>query len=549
MAEHARPHLHTHNRDRRHSAVAAAAYRLGIKLFDERTETWHDYSKRAGKEVVFGETIGPYGAPKWLLEPGTLWNEIEKAEKRVDAQICRDYRMPIPLGVSADAAIAMSKAMGGYIVARFNTPVCIAVHHDNAVDLDGKPKPPDSIGFHAHLLFPTRELLRDGEGDGAGWRFGRKFDELSNRRMSSPIVDAMNEKWARLANKHLTEAGLPATYESKSYKRLGLDKTPKPVRARKYGEQAKWYKDASRPKPPAIELTLGLRQKKKAAIHAAAVTGTLPPVELAPAAVVERLAARRASRGIRSATLRVRRAERQAKVVQHGKAPLINRVKFVGGRTLRLDHHLRLAEAMRRSGPVPQTDAEQAALERAMFVADLIESILFAMERARQAMADMKMQMLREEMALDDARARQVVVDRELRRAEATLQTWLVGHPLRARYHMASGEHRVLQDAVNRAAKHVQHIQGAMNGHQADLAALQKEKDRQARQDAQTVTRIVSMMEGYKPEFRTVTEALRDLLGDQQMADVEQLAERLGVGKPDVVPLARVDAAFKGTRP
>ncbi|UPG92843.1 MobA/MobL family protein [Luteibacter aegosomatissinici] len=549
MAEHARPHLHTHNRDRKHSAVAAAAYRLGIKLFDEQTKTWHDYSKRAGKAVVFGETIGPHGAPGWLLDPATLWNEVEKAEKRVDAQICRDYRIPIPLGLGQDAAIAMSRAMAGYILARFNTPVCIAVHHDNAVDLDGNAKPPGSIGFHAHLLFPTRELVRDGDGGGEGWRLTRKLDELGNRRMSAPIVDAMNEKWARLANRFLAEAGLPATYEYKSYKRLGIDRKPGPVRARKYGDQAKWYKNAVRPNPEAIVLTHGLRRLKKQVTHAAGPEGAAPPIDLKAASVVGRLNARRAARGVRDATVKVRRLERRARAGQHGKAPLANRVNFVAGRTLRIDHHLRLAEAMRRAGAPPKTDAEHAALERSMFLADLLESVLFAMERARQERADFHMRMMREKMALDDARARQDVVDGELRKAEAALQRWLISHPLRARYHPVSGEHRTLSGARDRALAHVQRVQASKTTLRQNVSDLQKEIEARARREEASLARMVALMAGYKPEFRTVTDALRNLLGDQQNQDVEQLAARLDVDMPDMMPLSRAESAFKGKHP
>lgn len=60
---HARPELPSHNR-KEHSAVAGAAYRLGLRLFDERTGEWHDYRKRAiGEEIVRALTVAPPGAP------------------------------------------------------------------------------------------------------------------------------------------------------------------------------------------------------------------------------------------------------------------------------------------------------------------------------------------------------------------------------------------------------------------------------------------------------------------------------------------------------
>jgi hypothetical protein len=521
MAEHARPHLHTHNRDRRHSAVAAAAYRLGIKLFDERTETWHDYTKRSGKQVVYGETIGPQGAPKWLLEPGTLWNEIEKAEKRVDAQICRDYRIPIPLGVDEKAAIAMARSMAGYIVARFNVPVCIAVHRDNTVDLDGNAKPGEKIGFHAHLLFPTRELVREGEGGGESWRFGRKLSELSNRRQSSPIVDSMNEKWAKLANAYLAAAGLPATYESKSYKRLGLDKTPKPTRARRFGQKNQWY-------PKNAE--------------------TAPAVQMDAASVKQRLHARRATSVGQSLNKSAVRARREAKRNVHGKSPLVNRVSFVGGRTLRIDSHLRLAELMKRAGPRPTSDAEQAALERSMLLADFIESLLFAQERARQAQGDFEMQMMREESALADARARKAVTDAALQRAEERLTAWLVANPLRARLHIPSDEWSILQTNRETSARLATRAQTDIHQHVEVIKTLTTERDVERDREEKVRADIVSKMHAYKADFRSVIGTIAVALSDEQKNDVAGLATSLKLDVQDVMSAARAEAPFLSPR-
>jgi hypothetical protein len=517
MAEHARPHLHTHNRDRRHSAVAAAAYRLGLKLFDERTETWHDYSKRSGKQVVYGETIGPQGAPKWLLDPATLWNEIEKAENRVDAQICRDYRIPIPLGVDEAAAITLARSMAGYIVARFNVPVCIAVHRDNTVDLDGNAKPGDKIGFHAHLLFPTRELIREGEGGSETWRFGRKLSELSNRRQSSPIVDSMNEKWAKLANECLTKAGLPATYESKSYKRLGLDKTPKPTRARRYGAKNQWYPKA---------------------------TGAAPVPQLDASSVRQRLHARREQSVETTLKRGVVRARRAATRDIRGKAPLINRASFVGGRTLRIDSHLRLAELMRSAGPRPTSDAEQAALERSMLLADFIESLLFAQERARQAQGDFDMQMMREESALANARAKKAVTDAALHRAEERLTAWLVANPLRARLHIPSDELAILQTNRETSARLATHAQTDIRHHVEVIRTLLMERDIEKGREEEVQADIVSKMHAYKPDFRSVVSAVAVALSDEQKNDVAELADTLQIDVQDVMSAARAEAPF-----
>jgi hypothetical protein len=68
--KHARPHLETHTRSAGHSAIKGAAYRLGIKLTDERTGEVHDFRKRKlGEEIVRAVTIAPPGAPGWAAVP------------------------------------------------------------------------------------------------------------------------------------------------------------------------------------------------------------------------------------------------------------------------------------------------------------------------------------------------------------------------------------------------------------------------------------------------------------------------------------------------
>src|SRR5260364_167505 len=61
------------------SAVAAAAYRSGEKLLDERTGEIKDYSRRSG--VVSAELVMPDGADvDWTRE--RLWNQAEAASAR-----------------------------------------------------------------------------------------------------------------------------------------------------------------------------------------------------------------------------------------------------------------------------------------------------------------------------------------------------------------------------------------------------------------------------------------------------------------------------------
>ncbi len=228
---HARPHLETHTRGKDHSAVAGAAYRLGLRLYDARAKQWHDFRRRAlGEEIVFALTVAPPGAPGWATDPSELWNRVEQAEKRKDAQLARDYRIPIPFGLGDSTASALAEEMARFICDQLHTPVSIGLHRDAELDALGVMKPKEKQGFHAHLYFPTRRLaeLVDGQEDGGvqGSGFGEKLSMLSNKNTSAIFVESLNERWANLANAYTEAAGLVADYDHRSYERMGVAAEP-----------------------------------------------------------------------------------------------------------------------------------------------------------------------------------------------------------------------------------------------------------------------------------------------------------------------------------
>ncbi len=66
-------------------AIAAAAYRSRDKLYDERLDMTFDYSKK--NDLAYAEILLPENAPQRLKDRQTLWNEVEKAEKRKDSRL------------------------------------------------------------------------------------------------------------------------------------------------------------------------------------------------------------------------------------------------------------------------------------------------------------------------------------------------------------------------------------------------------------------------------------------------------------------------------
>lgn len=76
------------------SALAAAAYRSGQRLADDRSGKVADYSRRQG--VVHAEILSPAGSASWLQDRQSLWNGVERQERRSDAQLAREFNVALP---------------------------------------------------------------------------------------------------------------------------------------------------------------------------------------------------------------------------------------------------------------------------------------------------------------------------------------------------------------------------------------------------------------------------------------------------------------------
>jgi len=135
------------------SAVAAAAYRSGTELADERTGLVADYTRRRG--VVHTEIVTRDGVP--VPEREALWNQAEAAERRKDSRVAREYVVALPHELDADQRLALARELAVELSERYGVAVDLAVH---APDREG-----DERNHHAHLLVTTRAYGHDGLGD------------------------------------------------------------------------------------------------------------------------------------------------------------------------------------------------------------------------------------------------------------------------------------------------------------------------------------------------------------------------------------------------
>ena len=156
------------------SAPSFAAYRAGVALADEATGEVHDYSRRRG--VVEAEILAPPGAPGWATDRARLWNEVERAEKRDDAQLAREIQLSLPSELTAEQRHELLREFVRREFVALGMVADVAIHAPERVThkmLEHKPDQyfvvrddgsMDNDNWHAHILLTLREIGPGGFG-------------------------------------------------------------------------------------------------------------------------------------------------------------------------------------------------------------------------------------------------------------------------------------------------------------------------------------------------------------------------------------------------
>ena len=188
------------SRSKGYSAVASAAYRAGEKILDERTGVIHDYTRKNG--VASAVILTPANAPAWCANRAELWNAVEKAERRKNSQLAREFELAIPRELAQDAA---RETVLNFVRENFVSRGMIA---DVAFHNLGGSNP------HAHIMLSMRAITPDG--------FGEKVREWNDWTHA----ETWRGSWADHANRALANAGYQEEIDHRSYERQGLEKTP-----------------------------------------------------------------------------------------------------------------------------------------------------------------------------------------------------------------------------------------------------------------------------------------------------------------------------------
>lgn len=226
-------HVEQIGRSKGYSAVAAAAYRSGEKLYCDYYGETHDYTKKGG--ILYTEILMPEYCPERFKDRAALWNELEKTEKHPKAQLCYSFDMALQNELTYEENLELARRfVQEEMVAR--GMIC-----DIAIHVPGKTKD-DIPNPHIHVLCPIRPYLKEG-------RWGEKqhreyaldengerirddkgkyvFNAIPTTDWGRPeTLDHWRERWADMINAKFEEKGLSCRVDHRSYKDQGLDLIP-----------------------------------------------------------------------------------------------------------------------------------------------------------------------------------------------------------------------------------------------------------------------------------------------------------------------------------
>ena len=190
------------------TATAAAAYRAGCEITDQRTGEIHDYTRKGGVESA--DIVLPDGASDWAIDRAVLWNAAEAAERRKDACVAREFEVALPDELSPAERRRLAVDFAKDMANREGCAVDVAIHAPG--------KEGDSRNHHAHILRTTRKVGLDGLTD--------KLDTEKAGRNRTADLDAVRTRWAELTNERLRENGIDARVDHRSLKDQGIDREP-----------------------------------------------------------------------------------------------------------------------------------------------------------------------------------------------------------------------------------------------------------------------------------------------------------------------------------
>lgn len=187
-----------HSRGKSHSAVSAAAYRSGERLYDERlgqTYDWKQYRRSHGA-VLASEIFLPDGAD----------------EKYRD----REIEASLPHEMSDAERLELARLHALALVKRYGTAVDMNTH---APHPNGSP-----LNYHVHFLMTTRELQQNGFGQKCELELSGKKKAQMGHATGQEQIKEMRKMWSDHVNRQLERGGHKERVDERSFQERGIDR-------------------------------------------------------------------------------------------------------------------------------------------------------------------------------------------------------------------------------------------------------------------------------------------------------------------------------------
>jgi len=199
------------------SAVAAAAYRSGTRLTNERDGLTHDYTRKGG--IEHSEIVLPEGSTaSWAVDREALWNAAEFAEKRKDARVAREFEVALPHELTGEQRLELTREFSRSLANRFGAAVDFSLHTPD--------REMDVRNHHAHILMTTRQVDESGLGDKTMLERENKWLLANDLPLSQTQLKDLRLEWEELTNQHLARAGHDLRVDHRSHEDRGLSIEP-----------------------------------------------------------------------------------------------------------------------------------------------------------------------------------------------------------------------------------------------------------------------------------------------------------------------------------
>lgn len=223
--------VNTISRSAGRSATAAAAYRAGVAITDERTGLVHDYTRKGG--VLHSELILPGGG---TADRAEFWNRLEAHHKRGDAVLVREVEISLPTELTAEQRQALAVGYARELADRYGVAADVALHAPRTVTDRELEKNPDQYhetdpetgrrhngNWHAHIMLSACHVQPDGT-------LGKKAVELDpihcQRAKIENMADRERARWGELVNAALERHGHEARVDHRTLEAQGIEREP-----------------------------------------------------------------------------------------------------------------------------------------------------------------------------------------------------------------------------------------------------------------------------------------------------------------------------------